>query len=308
MILAINVSLCLLFTSCPGPSAGTVGDSLTVNGLRRTYLVHVPPALGAKAKLPLLIAMHPFTGTGQTMEELTGFSALADSENFIVAYPDGHQRVWNANPADPSSILGPPADDIAFISALIDHVIDEYGADPDHVYVTGASSGGLMTHRVACELTDKLAGAASVMITLPAGWQDYEVPSRPLPILIVQGVDDPFFPWQGGLVNEGPFRQTRYLSAEDTVAFWVSHDDAISTPVETQLPDVDLHDGTTVFRRNYEANPTGAEIVFYGINGGGHTWPGSADTCLAFLVGATSQDINASQVIWDFLKTQARRH
>ena len=110
VLLAAAVSLCLLCTSCSRPLPGTVEDSLIVNGLRRTYLVHPPSALSGKAKLPLLIAMHPFTGTGQTMEKLTGFSALADSEDFIVAYPDGHQWVWNANPADPSSLLGPPAD------------------------------------------------------------------------------------------------------------------------------------------------------------------------------------------------------
>jgi len=162
-----------------------------------------------------------------------------------------------------------------------------------------------MTHRVACELTDKLAAAASVMITLPV---NYEAPARPLPFLIIQGVADPFFPWQGGSVNEGPFRQTQYLSAEDTVAFWVNHNNAVSTPVETQLPDADPKDGTTVFRRVYEANPPGAEVVFYGINGGGHTWPGSSNTWPTFLVGATSHDIDATRVIWDFLKTQIRRY
>jgi len=92
---------------------GTVKDCLKVNGMQRTFLVHVPPGLAVKAKPPLVIAMHPFTGTGQGMEQLTGFSALADSEGFIVAYPDGRQWVWNANPANPSSILGSPADDVA---------------------------------------------------------------------------------------------------------------------------------------------------------------------------------------------------
>jgi poly(3-hydroxybutyrate) depolymerase len=58
------------------------------------------------------------------MDKSTGFSALADSEDFIVAYPDGHQRVWNANPAEPSSILGLLADAIAFISARIDPLVD----------------------------------------------------------------------------------------------------------------------------------------------------------------------------------------
>ena len=162
-----------------------------------------------------------------------------------------------------------------------------------------------MTHRVACELTDKLAAAASVMITLPVGWQDHEKPSKPLPFLMIQGTADPFFPWQGGTVNEGPFRQGEYLSAEESVGFWVTEDMAVSPPAETNLPDADPNDGTTVFRDIFAPGTEGAEVDFYGINGGCHTWPGSADTCLEFLVGRTSQDINATQVIWDFFKAHA---
>ena len=237
---------------------------------------------------------------------MTGFSALADRENFLVAYPDGRQRVWNANPAAPSSILGPPADDITFISALIDRLVNAYGADPDRVFVTGASSGGLMAHRVACELTGRLAAAASVMITLPVGWQDHEKPSEPLPFLLIQGTEDPFFPWQGGTVNEGPFRRTDYLSAEASAGFWVTEDMAASPPVETQLPDSDPSDGTTVFQRVFAPGAGGAQVDFYGINGGGHTWPGSGNNNLEFLVGRTSRDINATQVIWDFFKAHAR--
>jgi len=301
-----GAAVCLTCTSCPRPSPGTTKECIVVGGLKRTYLLHLPAAFDGKSQLPLVIVLHPFTGTGRTVENLTGFSTLADSENFIAAYPDGRQRVWNANPADPSSIVGPPGDDVAFVAGLIDHLIETYNADPDRVYVTGASSGGLMTHRVACELTPKLAAAASVMITLPVNWQEHETPAKPLPFLIVQGVADPFFPWQGGTVNEGPFRQTEYRSAEETAAFWVYHNDALSPPVETNLPDTDPKDGTTAFRRVYAAPPGGAEVVFYGIEGGGHTWPCSADTGLGFLVGLTSQDLCATQIIWDFFKTHIR--
>ena len=123
---------------------------------------------------------------------------------------------------------------------------------------------------------------------------------------MIQGTADPFFPWQGGTVNEGPFRQGEYLSAEESVGFWVTEDMAVSPPAETNLPDADPNDGTTVFRDIFAPGTEGAEVDFYGINGGCHTWPGSADTCLEFLVGRTSQDINATQVIWDFFKAHAR--
>ena len=308
VILSLTLAISILCTSCPSPSPGTIHKSIMVANVQRTYLLHLPPAFDGSTKLPVVMALHPFSGTGQGMEKLTGFSVLADSENFIVVYPDGNQWVWNANPASPSSIWGPPTDDVAFLETLIDRLIEKYSADPDRVYITGASSGGLMTHRAACELTGKLAAAASVMITLPVGWQDYEHPSKPLPFLIVQGVADPFFPWEGGVVNEGPLRQSYYQSAADTVNFWVNNNGALSPPEEVNLPDSDPNDGATVFRRKYAASEGGAEVVLYGINGGGHTWPGSSDTSLTFLVGATCRDINATQVVWDFLKTHTRNH
>jgi len=296
----------LMAASCSRPLPGTFQERITVAGLTRTCLVHLPPGFEHKANLPLLIALHPFTGTGAAMERMTGFSALADTEGFVAAYPNGHQRVWNADPAAPSSILGSPADDVAFLDALIDYLIDKYHADPDRVYLTGASSGGLMTHRIACELTAKLAAAASAMITLPLGWEDSLQPSAPLPFLIMQGVDDPFFPWDGGTVDQGPFRQSEYLSAEATAAFWINYNNANPNPAETNLLDTDPNDGTSGFRRVYAPNPGGAEVILYGINGGGHTWPGSADTGLAFLLGPICRDINASQLIWDFVNIHTR--
>jgi polyhydroxybutyrate depolymerase len=86
----------------------------------------------------------------------------------------------------------------------------------------------------------------------------------------------------------------------------VNNNNAISPPAEANLPDTAPNDGTTVFQEVYAANAGGAEVVFYGINGGGHTWPGSADTGLEFLVGLTSHDMSATQVIWDFFKTHVR--
>lgn len=137
LISVVSLAAGLTCTSCPCLFPGTSKGSLSVDGQLRTYLIHVPPAFDGKSKLPLVVTLHPFTGTGKTMERMTDFSALADCESFLVAYPDGHQRVWNADPAAPSSILGPPADDVAFISALIDHLVDAYSADPNRVYVTG---------------------------------------------------------------------------------------------------------------------------------------------------------------------------
>lgn len=301
---------CIVFVavatnSCPGLAPGTLRHAIGVGGVNRTFLVHVPPARASKSPLPALIALHPFTGTGKSMERLSGFDAIADREGFIVAYPNGKQRVWNANPNDPSSIVGKPADDVAFIDHLVDFLIAEYTVDPDRVYITGASSGGLMAHRAAAELTDKFAAAASAMITLPKTFPDYVVPKNPLPFLMIHGKADPFFPWEGGVVDEGPARSNEYLSVKDSLGYWIANNGASTNAIKEDLPDADPNDGTTVFRETHSAN-NGADVILYGIRNGGHTWPGGGDFYPQFLVGTTSSDINASEVMWEFFANRTR--
>jgi polyhydroxybutyrate depolymerase len=239
------------------------------------------------------------------MAKITAFDTVSDDEGFIVVYPNGRTFLWNGDPTDEPN--GPPAnrDDVQFIAALIDTLMENYTIDPARIYVAGASNGALMAQRLACELTDRFAAAASAMITQPVGWDQFCAPAHPIPIVMFQGVADPFFPWDGGTVQQGPFLESEYDSAADMVAFWVDSNNAIAPPVTEDLPDTDPGDGTTVFRETYAAGPDGAEVVFYGINGGGHAWPGSTPS-LERLVGATSQDIDATRVIWDFFKQHAK--
>lgn len=292
--------------SCPDLSPGTSRGTIQVGHLTRTFWIHVPPTYTADSKWPLVIALHPFTGSGRSMMRVTRFNAIADREGFIVAYPDGRQRVWNANPDDPSSIFGKPANDVAFIDQLIDTLVADYGADPGRVYITGASAGGLMAHRIAGELTDKLAAAASVMITLPKSFPELVKPSKPLPFLMIHGKSDPFFPWDGGVVDEGPSRSNEYLSVADSLNYWIANNGAAPDASTEELPNADPNDGTTVFCERHEADAGGAEVVLYGIRGGGHTWPGGSDIFPEFLVGKTSQDLNASEAIWSFFAAHTR--
>ena len=167
-----------------------------------------------------------------------------------------------------------------------------------------------MAHRLACELSDTIAAAASVMITLPKGFPDTLQPSEPVPFLLIQGDEDPFFPWEGGTVQQGPYRQSEYMSAADTVAFWVSANGANTLPVVDSLPDQDPCDGTRVYRETYSGGVSGADILFYRVQGGGHTWPGSNKGLLEKLTstGRVSNDFSASYAIWDFCASHQKPH
>jgi polyhydroxybutyrate depolymerase len=124
--------------------------------------------------VPLLIALHPFAGSGESMANTTGFDGIADEEGFVVCYPNGVTLLWNGDPTDetPKQLLVEDADDVGFIDTLLDRLIVDYPIDPARVYVCGASNGGLMVQRLACELPDRFAAAAAVMITLPEGFPE----------------------------------------------------------------------------------------------------------------------------------------
>jgi len=243
------------------------------------------------------------------MARTTDFDLIADEEGFIVCYPRGVTFLWNGDPTDEAKgLLVEDADDVGFIARLLDELIEDYGVDPSRVYVTGASNGGLMAQRLACALGDRLAAVAPVMITLPERFPDACEGGSAVPMLMIFGTDDPFFPWEGGTVQQGPSSAVTYLSAADTVNFWVNRNGAAADAEVEALPDLDPDDGTRVYRETHAAGVSGAAFVFYRVEGGGHTWPGSRSNLLESLagVGRISQDMDASRVIWNFFKTKSR--
>ena len=61
------------------------------------------------------------------------------------------------------------------------------------------------------------------------------------------------------------------------------------------FPDIDLTDSTTAKKTVYSDCHSNRQVVFYEIEGGGHSWPGSS-----LLIDPTNKDINASREIWEF--------
>lgn len=299
----------IVFAGCAS-APGHTRDTLAHDGRERGYLLYVPPALPQDQTVPLVLALHPFAGTGDSFAVTTGFDRIARAEGFIVCYPEGVSFLWNGDPTDEpdKQLLVEDADDVGLIGALLDRLLAAYPIDPARVYVCGASNGGLMAQRLACELSDRFAAAASVMITLPEGFDTACAPKSPIPMLILFGTEDPFFPWEGGNVQQGPSRSSRYLSARATVDYWVNANLAVRPAAVTLFPDTDPADGTRAITEHYPAGPTGAPVLFYRIHGGGHTWPGSAPSWLETLagVGRTSRDIDASRVIWEFFARHSR--
>jgi polyhydroxybutyrate depolymerase len=290
-------------TGDSNPAKYDYSSAIFGGGLQRTYNVHISSSYDKAIPTPLVIALHGGGGTGQGMNKLTNFNAIADRENFIIVYPDGFENHWNdGRGVQQYRAQIQNVDDVGFISALIDHLSEELNIDTKRVYVTGISNGAMMSHRLGCELSQKIAAIAPVAGNIPVNMASIWAPSRPVPVLIINGTDDPLVPWAGGDVHLGPAELGQVLSVADTVKFWVTNDKCPSLPLVTQLPDKDPSDGTRVRTEIYGGCENGAEVVLYAVEGGGHTWPGGLQYLPESIIGRTSRDFDASEIIWQFFK------
>ncbi len=268
--------------------AQTTNASFDYDGIERTYQYFLPPNYTAGNELPLVINLHGITSNAAQQSFYSGFTAVADTANFILCHPDGTDIVggtgkqWNVNfPFSPNT-----TDDVGFINALIDTLHAQFDINLDKVYVTGMSNGGYMAYKLACELTDKITAIASVTGSMvPVEAMDCN-PSSTIPVLQIHGTADPTVAYNGSDFG---------IPIEDLVAQWVAHNQCTTTPEIFAFPDIDTDDMCTVERIAYNDCDTDRKVHFYKIDGGEHTWPG------AFLnIGVTNQDINASVEIWNF--------
>lgn len=289
---------------------GSYTSSIMFGGLERTYRIHIPQSFDKTKPTPLVIVLHGGGGSGRAMVALTlgGFNTLSEREGFIVVYPDGIGKHWN----DGREGLRYRAhrekiDDVGFISALIDHLVKEFNIDKKRVYVTGMSNGAIMSYLLACKLSERIAAIAAVAGLIPKNLPLHCSPSRPISVLIINGVEDPLVPWEGGEFRFGRLKLGRGLSVSDTVNYWVTHNKCSSLPTITWEPDKDPQDGTRVRKEVYGQGKEGTEVILYAIEGGGHTWPGGYQYLNERIIGKTSRDIDANEVIWNFFKKHIKK-
>ncbi len=267
-------------------------SSITVDGLNRTYQVRLPQNYSPDRAFPLVLAFHGGSGNARNMENLTGLSSLADREGFIVVYPEALERFWSDR-REPRNLTGGQVNDVKFIDQLITTLQNTYNIDPKKVYATGISNGGFMSQVLACDLSDRIAAIASVASNLPVSLSQDCPAKRPVPVMYILGTEDPIVPYEGGEVRG----RGQILSAKDSFDFWVRLNQINTAPRNVSFPDR-VNDGTKVELLSAKEGNRAVQLVT--IVGGGHTWAGGIQYAPVFIIGVTSQEIDASQTIWRF--------
>jgi len=284
--------------------------SIKWEGYNRTYLLYVPESLKKDNKVPLLLALHGGGGTGAKMVGFTmgKYNRLADKEGFIVVYPDGFEKHWNdGRGLTRYRSQKENVDDVGFLTALIDHLIRTKNVDRSRVYMTGASNGALMSYRMALEKTDRLAAIAAVICPMGERISKKVKPKKPISVMIMNGTKDPLAPYNGGDLHFRRLKLGKVLSTDATAKFWAKNNACSLKPKVTNLPDKDPNDGTKIRKKEYTGGKEGTEVILYIVEGGGHTSPGGRQYLPERIIGKTSKDIDACEVIWNFFKKHRRR-
>jgi acetylxylan esterase len=128
--------------------------------------IYVPDRLAQNPAI--IVAIHYCTGTAQAYFSGTPYRSLADQHGFIVIYPSSPYSGGCWDVSSKSALTHNGGGDSNSIANMVTYTIQKYNADTKKVFVTGTSSGAMMTN-VMCATYPELFQAASVYSGVPAG-------------------------------------------------------------------------------------------------------------------------------------------
>jgi polyhydroxybutyrate depolymerase len=267
------------------------------DGLERTFRVHLPTGYDGSAPAPLVLMFHGGGGSGRQLEERSAdMNPIADREGFVAVYPDGTGivRTWNGGGCCGPAVTN-DVDDVGFVSAMLDRIDAELCVDRSRFYASGMSNGGILSHRLACEIPERFAAIAPVA---GAEMAPSCAPSASVPLMHIHGSLDGHVPPPGG-DGCGP-AGVPFPPLADTMETRRTVNGCDASTEEAFVEG----DGTCIRYTGCDA-----DVVRCLIEGGGHNWPGGQPPAgLADCPedGGQSTTFVASEVIWRFFSEHQR--
>ena len=214
-------------------SQQTINGSIMHDNVQRDYILYVPAMYNASNPTPLVFNFHGYTSNANDQMWYGDFRSIADTAGFIIAHPMGtldNSGITHWNVGWGSSTV----DDIGFTTALIDSLSANYNINQDRIYSTGMSNGGYFSYHLACNLSTKIAAIASVTGTMSQFTYNNCNPQHPVPVMEIHGTADATVPYNG------------LLSIPDVMDYWVIYNQCDTQSVITQIPNINIIDGSTV--------------------------------------------------------------
>jgi polyhydroxybutyrate depolymerase len=291
--------LATLLLSLPLCGQSLLERGIEVDGVRRDYLLFAPDKADEGGQRPLVLMLHGLGSSGrQAASNAYGWVDLARKEGFAVAFPNaiGIPRGWNA------AWQGENTADGDFLAQLIDALVLEFHIDPKQVFITGHSSGGIMSFSFAATHSDKVAAIGPVSGTIGAAVAERTVtipkPKGPVSVISFHGMADNIVPYDEVLGAKA--RYSMLLPAPRSAAFFADANrcegpDRKTLEIEVPAGRNGRAGSATrkVFLDSWGEGEAGTEVRFYSIEGGDHGWP--------------RRGLDATALIWEFFTAHPRK-
>lgn len=271
LTLLVSLSNCL---------AQQTNKTITVLGGTREYIEYLPINYQSSEELPLIIVLHGLGGNSVQMTP-AGFNQIADTARCIVVYPQAKingfgQTAWNNGTA-----LSSGANDVEFMNQLMNLYILQYNCDPERVYATGFSMGGIMTHRIAIALNHRVAAIGPMAGTLSSADASSPTPVFQTPVIHLHGTVDGTVPY-----DSNPLPSLTLVP--ETMAFWTNVHNCSSAADSTRIQDI-VNDSITIDRFVYDNCDEDGSVELWRFNGADHIY-----------LYEPAHDITEAKVIWNF--------
>lgn len=229
---------------------GTNEVQVRHDGQSRRLLITTPTKFNGKEAHPVLFCFHG--AGGQADGQSARWSPHANERNVIIISAEAVHPLakWNFKDHFHSEAY----DDVGFVMKVIDVLLANKIADPQAIYATGHSSGGLFCYRLAAE-TDRFAALAPMSCGMAKGAHDPNAQTKPVSIIQVIGDQDKSF---NGTSNP---KVTMY-SAARRIDIWRSFNRCLPNPVVKKV-------GEKIVMMTYHS-PSGAEVGYCKVIGEGH--------------------------------------
>lgn len=267
------------------PKIGRSRSSITVDGIKRSYILHIPKSFSLEKKVPLIIVLHGGGGNAQSAEWDSVMSAQSEKDGFVVAYPNGFMRTWNAGRCCGGARFQ-DINDVEFVRQIILKLEHQLGVDPDRIYVTGLSNGGMLSYRIGSELGDMVAAIAPVEGCM------YELESKsdiPVSVIAFHGMEDKIVKYNGGIGWVCGY-QINATPVAPTIEYWIKRNHCDATPIREQTG--------KLIKELYSNGNNGTEVCLYSLTDGKHAWPGGRRAAVIF--DKPRKYVSATEVMCEF--------
>ena len=251
-------------------------QSIVHDDLEREYLIFVPDSYNQSLATPMMLNFHGFAGTASDYMRYADMRSVAESENFILVYPQGScsDGLSHWNPCPRGGENKSSADDLGFIQAMINDISTQYNVDQERIYATGYSNGGMMAYGLANHKSDLIAAVACVSgIMLDC----FGSISHSMPILHLHGTSDNELPYNGN---------SDYPSVQSILEYWIGFNNTSINPTSR----IDNSGTIPIEQYIYDQGDNSVSVEHLKYIGGEHVW-----------FDNTFQGYSTGELIWNFV-------